>query len=181
MASARVMSLVIVLAITGVSNAAIYNHNGYLVDVDYWSGSGSNEAIVVVDFGIDSYAFGYRWESGVKYGKDLMDAVADAGLLDYTETGGFLNTLSYGSYSNTGQDGWPGDWWAYFDSVDGENWTVLGEGFATRVLSDGVWDGWAHQSSYDWPPAHSPTTPIPEPMTIVSLGLGGLLLRRRRA
>jgi hypothetical protein len=141
--------------------------------VEYWSGSGSNEAIVVVDFGVDSYAFGYRWESGTKYGKDLMDAVANADLLDYTETGGFLTTISYGSYSNVGQGGWPVDW---------ENWGVSeDEGFATRALSDGAWDGWAHQTTGDWPPAHSPTTPIPEPMTIVLLAFGGWLLQRRRS
>jgi hypothetical protein len=189
MASGRMMSLrslvfLIIVSVTAGSAAIAtpVDFGGTLVEVDYWTGAGSNEAIVVIDFGVDSYAFGYRWESGTKYGKDLMDAVANAGLLDYTETGGFLNTISYSSYSNIGQDGWPDDWWSYFISGDGESWDVSwDEGFATRVLSDGVWDGWAHQSSDDWPPAHSPTTPIPEPMTIALLGLGGLLLGRRRA
>src|SRR4030042_3402428 len=127
MASGRMMSLrnlICLILVLGMrSPAAIatpVDFGGTLVEVDYWAGTGSNEAIVVIDFGVDSYAFGYRWESGTKYGKDLMDAVANAGLLDYTETGGFLNTISYDSYSNIGQDGWPDVCGSYFISSDGE-------------------------------------------------------------
>ena len=182
MVSRRLMSLIVVLAIT--SSAAIatpYNFNGKWVEVEYWASSGNNEAIVVIDFGVESYAFGYKWDSGLKYGKDLMDAVDAAGCLDYSETGGFLNTISYDTYSNIGEDGWPTDWWSYFTSNDGESWVLSDVGFATRELSNGAWDGWAHQTTSAWPPAHLPTTPVPEPTSAVLLAIGGLVLRRRRA
>lgn len=176
MASWRLMGLVFVIVV-GASAGA------YTVDdvvIEYWAGSGSNVAILVIDFGADSYAFGYKWDSGTKYGKDMMDAVAGAGFLSYTETGGFLNTLSYDTYSNIGENGWPADWWAYFVSDEGESWELSGVGFAERELSDSAWDAWAHQTTSDWPPAHSPTTPIPEPMTVALLGIGGLLVRRKK-
>lgn len=176
MASRRLMSLVFVFAMAGEGGAYTFDE----VEIEYWAGSGSSTAIVVVDFGIDSYAFGYRWGDGTQYGKDLMDAVAGGGGLDYTESGGFLNTISYGSYLNVGENGWPTDWWSYFTSSDGESWVDSGVGFASRELSNGAWDGWAHQVTDDWPPAHLPTTPIPEPTTMVLLGIGGFILSRRR-
>lgn len=128
--------------------------------IEYWAGSGSNEAVLVVDFGTDSYAFGYRWDEGTKYGKDLMEAVDAAGPLDYTEADGFLTTLSYGTHVMVGQDGWPGDWWSYFVSDDGRNWVMSDVGYAARELSNGAWDGWAHQTADSWPPAHLPLTPV---------------------
>ena len=169
----------IVLAITGVSNAAIYNHNGYLVDVDYWSGSGSNEAVVVVDFhatGGDSYAFGFKWD-GSATGYDALVAIDAAGALDFEATpygdmDYFIDNFHYNSESGN-----PGYYWQYFTSTDGSAWTSSWVGMSSRTLTNGDWDGW--YNGFD--PGVSPTTPIPEPMTIVSLGLGGLLLRRRRA
>ena len=159
MALRRLMSSVLVFAITAGASAYTFDD----VMVEYWAGSGSNEAVVVIDFGVQSYAFGYRWDGGPKYGKDLMDAVAAAGSLDYTQTGGFLNTISYATYSNIGQDGWPTDWWSYFISDDGESWLTSDVVFAERELSNGAWDGWAHQTTGAWPPVHSPATPISAP------------------
>jgi hypothetical protein len=147
--------------------------------IEYWAGSGRNEAVVVIDFGTDSYAFGYRWDEGTKSGKDLLDAVAAAGSLDYTEAGGFLATLSYGTHLEQGQGGWPDDWWSYFISEDGVNWVASDVGFTARELSNGVWDGWARQTTDAWPAAHLPVTPVPEPCTVALLGLGALLLGRR--
>ena len=151
----RLVSLVLVFAIAASAGGYTFND----VAVEYWAGSGSNEAVVVIDFGEGSYAFGYRWDGGPKYGKNLMDAVAAAGSLDYNEAGGFLNTISYDGYSNIGENGWPTDWWSYFVSDDGENWVAADVEFAMRELSNGVWDGWAHQTTGAWPPVHLPTTP----------------------
>ncbi len=174
MASRRVASVVVVFVFA--ANACGYTFNDIMID--YWTGSGSNEAVAVIDFGADSYAFGYRWDSGTKSGKDLMDAVDLGGTLNYTQSYGFLNTISYGSYQNIGQNGWPSDWWGYFTSSDGESWVDSPVGFADRVLSNGCWDAWGHQTADTWPPVEIPTAPVPEPATVVLLSIGGLLLRR---
>lgn len=152
----RMLTLVLVCVIAASAGAYTFED----VVVEYWAGSGSNEAVVVIDFGVESFAFGYRWDGGTKHGKDLMDAVAAAGALNYTETSGFLSTISYCGYLNIGQGGWPADWWSYFTSSSGQGWVVSDVGFADRELSNGSWDAWAHQTTDDWPPAHLPTTPI---------------------
>ena len=175
MASRGAVSLFLVCVITAVAGAYTFDD----IPIEYWAGSGSNEAVVVVDFGPASYAFGYRWEDGTKYRKDLMDAVDMAGALNYNQSGGFLNTISYGSYQNVGQNSWPTDWWAYFTGTDGVSWNFSGVGFADRILSNGSWDGWAHQTTDDWPPAHWPTTSVPEPITLTLLGIGGLLALKK--
>jgi len=176
MASKRVMSLVLVFL--AAANACAYTLDDCLIE--YWAGSGSSRAVVVVDFGPASYAFGYRWDSGTKYGRDLMDVVDLAGTMNYTQNYGFLNTISYGAYQNIGQNGWPGDWWGYFTSTDGAGWADAPVGFADRVISNGSWDGWAVQTTDAWPPAHLPTAPVPEPVTVTLLGIGGLLLGKLR-
>ena len=178
MASEKLIALFCVFVFSVSSFGYTFND----IPVEYWAGSGSNEAVVVIDFGADSYAFGYRWDSGTKNGKDLMDAVDLAGAMNYTQAAGFLNTISYGGYSNIGEGGWSADWWAYFTSTDGLNWTFSWDtAFSDRVLSNGSWDSWAHQTTEDYlPPAHSPTTPVPEPVTITLLGIGGLLLVKFR-
>jgi len=172
MVSKSVMGLVLVFL--AAANACAYTLDDCLIE--YWAGSGSNRAVVVVDFGPASYAFGYRWDSGTKYGRDLMDAVDLSGTMNYTQNYGFLNTISYSDYQNIGQNGWPGDWWGYFTSTDGAGWTDASVGFSDRVLSNGSWDGWAVQTTDAWPPAHQPTTPVPEPVTLIFLGIGALLI-----
>ncbi|MCX5634463.1 MAG: hypothetical protein NTW55_01280 [Planctomycetota bacterium] len=172
MASKSVISLVLVFLTA--ANVCAYTLDDCLIE--YWAGSGSNRAVVVIDFGPASYAFGYRWDGGTKYGKDLMAAVDLAGAMNYNQSYGFLNTISYDGYLNAGQNGWPGDWWVYFTSTDGASWTDASVGFADRVLSNGSWDGWAVQTTDTWPPAHQPTTPVPEPVTLMFLGIGALLI-----
>jgi hypothetical protein len=176
MASRRLAGLFFVFVIAAKAGAYTVED----VVIEYWAGSGSNQAVAVIDFGTDSYAFGYRWDSGTKYGKDLMDTVDLAGAMNYTQSGGFLNTISYGSYSNIGQNEWPTDWWAYFLSTDGVNWTDSPVGFADRVLSNGSWDAWGHQTTDAWPPAHYPTTPVPEPAAVLLFSIGGLLIAKSK-
>ncbi len=179
----RGLVLVLVFGFCGVvstrANAAIYNHNGNWVDVDYWAGSGSNEAVVVVDFyatGGDSYAFGFKWE-GVATGYEALTAIDAAGALDFEATyygdmGYYIDNFHYNSESGN-----QSYYWQYFTSSDGGVWNSSMIGMSARILTDGDWDGW--YNGFD--PGVSPTTPIPEPMTIVLLGLGGLFLGKRTA
>jgi hypothetical protein len=185
MASRRMMSLrdliclIVVSAIT--SSAAIatpVNFGGTWVEVDYWAGTGGNEAIVVVDFdatGGDSYAFGFKWD-GIATGYDALVAIDAAGALDFETTyysgmGYFIDNFYYNSES-----GDPSYYWQYFTSSDGSVWDSSWVGMSDRTLTGGDWDGW--YNGFD--PGVSPTTPIPEPATVALLGLGILLLRRKK-
>ena len=176
----NLICLIVVLAITSsLAIATPVNFGGTWVEVEYWGGSGSNEAIVVVDFhatGGDSYAFGFKWD-GSATGYDALVAIDVAGALDfeatyYSGSGYFIDNFYYNNVS-----GDQSYYWQYFTSSDGVVWNSSAAGMSDRTLTVGDWDGW--YNGFD--PGVSPTTPIPEPVTIALLALGGLLLRRRRA
>ncbi len=175
----NLICLIVVLAIT--SSAAIatpVNFGGTWVEVEYWGGSGSNEAIIVVDFhatGGDSYAFGFKWD-GSATGYDALVEIDAAGALDfeatyYSGSGYFIDNFYYNSVS-----GDQSYYWQYFTSSDGSAWDSSAVGMSDRTLTVGDWDGWYN----GFETGVSPTTPIPEPATVALFALGGLLLSRRR-
>ena len=164
---------------------------GYLVSevaIEYSAGSGANQAVTVLDFGDDSYAFEYRWD-GSATGIDMILALDAAGPLEVTTQdfgfGLFVDTITYESLVMGG--GYPTNWIGYFISTDGEVWTESTLGASDRALTDGDWDGWARQFSDPFPDplASIPQTPlaltVPEPTSLLLMtGALGLLLRRRR-
>lgn len=180
------------MCVAAVAMAAVGTCMGYLTDfggtpvnVEYSAGSGQNGAMMVVDFGASSYAFEYHWD-GAANGFQMISAIADAGSLDMTSVyydgvGNFVSTISYGGQT-MGAAGWPTDWIGYFVSTDGQAWSDPGVGAEARTLAGGDWDGWALQTSSAWPPANTPTTPVPEPGTLALCAMGGAVLawRRRR-
>jgi len=182
MASRRLMSLVFVLVIAASAGAVTYTG-----DIEYTAGTGSNQATIAVDFDLDNhFLFTYCWD-GDATGWDALDAIDVAGALDvdatdYGDWGMFVNDFDYpggleydyGAGASTG--------WAYYVG-DNETWSLYGGGVSFRSLSDGDWDSWVW-TNYDesWHPLREPGgQAVPEPISIVLLGLGGLLLRRYRA
>lgn len=160
MVSRRLMSFIVFLAVTSsLAIARPVNFNGTWVEVEYWAGSGSSEAIVVVDFeatGGDSYAFGFRWD-GSATAYDALVAIDAAGDLDFEATyysgwGYFIDNFYYNSES--GEQSY---YWQYFTSSDGIVWTSSWVGMSDRVLTDGSWDGWYNS----WDPGVSPLAPVP--------------------
>lgn len=113
---------------------AVQAANAYTFDdviVEYWAGSGANEAMMVVDFGSgENYAFGYRWDDGetmnrpggsafvqnnptvgTNFSEALLLTVDTAGDLDltyqYHETHGFgLDEIAYGDNSIIASPAW---------------------------------------------------------------------------
>jgi hypothetical protein len=79
------------------------------------------------------------------------------------------------------ESGWFVDgYWAYFGLKDGA-WDYPGSGASARVLADGAWDGWSWSSSANgWWGGDPSVTVIPEPATLVLLGAGLLLARKRK-
>jgi hypothetical protein len=225
MASRRLMSLILVLAIAGIANATFT-----VDDIAYWVGSGSNEAGFVIDWNGGknpaSLAWGYRW-NGEATGADMLKAIvtADSRLFarvsslsaganpyglgyDLDNDGSFgisdgttfpLSGLVEGAYNDGTTptdiaDQWSEGWmsagyWSYF--LAGVNpysgagvWDYSLIGMSDRALANNCWDGWSWAPAPTWDggaPDEPVAAEIPEPMTIALLGLGGLLIRRRRA
>jgi hypothetical protein len=188
-----VTGVVLVLALGTAAYAGLYNFKGTPVDLVSWTGTGENESIMVLDFGDDSYAFGYRWSDSAT-GYSMLDAIAAETDVDFTYTdwgGGFIavDTISYNSstmvsgfhvYPYT----WPDDWMSYWIGDDGESWAASEVGANSRDLTDGAWDGWSAEAGlgggpdgYD--PITQPNTPVPEPGAMGLLALGASLMAWR--
>lgn len=182
-------------------------------DVDFWVGTGEQEAVLVVDWKSggepQSLAWGFRWD-GEATGRTMMDAITGADPRFFEESGfggGTVYGLGYdldgdgGSFvpstdgSDTGfatdeddhyAEGWlSAGFWSYWVSEDGVDWGFSGLGIASRVLSDGDWDGWSWAPGFASAVPSVPTAaaPIPEPSALSLLLVGtslGLFLRRSR-
>lgn len=160
------------MLLAGVA-AHAYSFND--VNIEQWVGSGSKSAVVVVDFGPASYAFGVRWD-GTMSGRQALEAIDQATTLtaEFGESWGGTNLISYNGYSNYSDTDtydptvW---WWEYWNSTDGETWNSSWVSSGSRMLTDGAWDGWGW--SPPWPaqgnPPATPTSAVPEPSSIVAL------------
>lgn len=166
------------------AQADLYAFDGILVDVEYWGGlgygNGDNSAMLVVDFGSDSFAFGYTWTGGAPTGMDMLSAVDAGGSFSHTPAGVTVTGMSYdgNTFDNAALFGS----WTYYDSADGTTWNLAGTTPGSTTLSDTDWDGYAIQFGIYADPDGAPTTPVPEPATgiLVALGAGVMLVRSRK-
>lgn len=128
--------------------------------VDFWVGTGENQAMLVVDFNDgntqECYAWGFCF-NGIKTGENMLNeiAAADTGLT-VDVTGGFLNSIVY-----NGQEGMPGspDYWMTFTSTSLSNWT-MNAGISTE-LANNDWFGCSYTGVDSlWNPLFMPENPV---------------------
>lgn len=105
--------LVVVLFVSVCAFGGVESFNGVDVDVEYWTGSGDNEALLVVDWnesGIEAvgYAFGFRWD-GTATGRDMLNAVNSTSrffeVADDSLLSGSGDTIVYGLGYDVDGDG----------------------------------------------------------------------------
>lgn len=163
MLSQRVVCALVAVLACGVSVTAMP------IDV----GTGENTAGLYIEwkdgFSVE-FAVSFAGESMT--GFDLIQLVAQETVLDtVVENYGwsdFIDGISYEEHSNAGyvpED----DWWHYWIKDPGQEWVSPGFGASDRTVTDGVWDGWVYGRDT-----------IPEPVSLMLLGTGALLLRARR-
>jgi hypothetical protein len=146
-------------------------------DVDYWIGSGENQAVVVIDWqdskSPQSIAWGYRW-NGQASGQDLMTAVVNADQRLSGNVDAIVSTLYYDldnngildeNDHNINYNNYPNSYWSYYvKESETENWSYSNNGISGRILQNGSWDAWVFVE--DWtgnnpPPGEPVAAPNP--------------------
>lgn len=173
------------------------------IDVEYWTGTGANETILVIDWNqsgtyvSESHAFGYRWDGTKTVAEMLIDIDANGALDTDTGYGGaFVNNLYYNdvdgdthAHNESGSFnlGSTSDIYAEWGNMN-SNWTMLGEweanqaGIDAENLVNGQLEGINVMYWFDTtqPYMNLDVPIVPEPATLALLGLGALVLRKRK-
>jgi hypothetical protein len=198
-----------VLIVGSLSTATPYLFQNAWIEVDAWAGSGANETLLVVDWNFmggpyqtESHAFGFRWD-GTAYESDMLNALHDAGIFTVTSGygGAFLYNIAYFDGTDTHFHTEEGSWnlastsdpYALWGAMSSD-WTKLGQwdanmaGYNEQLLQNGylhginaiLWFGsYPDGKTWDDYPLNVPFANIPEPATLLLLGLGGLLTRKK--
>ncbi|RLB33561.1 MAG: hypothetical protein DRH12_18265 [Deltaproteobacteria bacterium] len=209
MKTARFLVFIGLLMIGTAAHASPYNFNGTWVDVDAWTGTGSNETILVVDWNrldngpatvSESHAFGYRWD-GTAYESDMLSAFNDAGILTVTTGygGAFVLNIKYndvedGEYHQHIEEG---SWNLASTSDPNARWGTWGDsewdfnkaGITEELLADGqyeginaiMWFGSLPDYADDQLDIPFATVPIPGAVWLLGSGLLGLIGIRHRS
>lgn len=180
------LSLLAALFVAGCAPAFAFNFN----DIVNWTGTGSNEAAMLVDFHdgsqYQSFVWGYRWD-GTANGEDMFKAiVAHDPNLSSTITsysfGDAVSAIGYdgssfglGTHSQSGFSTSTQGYWDYYngDGFSLPTWTESGVGFTDRTLTNQTWDGWSWAANFNsTPPSDTPIAApqsAPEPGAIITM------------
>ncbi|MEC7266975.1 MAG: hypothetical protein VXV82_00015, partial [Bacteroidota bacterium] len=123
-----------------------------------WAGSGSDSAILVIDFlnesgNPKSYAWGILFDDSISAEALLQLAEQNYFALEFDAAGGFLNDIIY--QSDSGLAGSPYYWNTWSTTTNGYWMTNAG---LSTVIKNGDWFGCSYPN---YPPAIFPRSPVP--------------------
>jgi hypothetical protein len=182
-------------------------HDQCLVWGYRWDGTATGEDMIQAVAAADS-RFYIMAQSGTAYGSALAGIGYDTNNVGafgitrdgttYTQVDFEDGNLSVSGYDYDGwksvdtgdewQSGWYEGYWSYWLNDSGKNldeskWGYSGVGMTGRSLSNGDWDGWSWadfgEYGYGSAPTNLEASPVPEPVTMLLILLGGLFGIRR--
>ena len=186
-------------AVVGLSaraaNAAAFSVNGVNYTTEFNAGSGPDNAMMVLEYDSGAtYLFGYSWNPATASpsGEDMLKAVAAASTstpkaLTFTlvpfSFGDAFDSLQYDGHDVVTDVNVAGPYFAYYVSDNGAALDSAEIGAGDRSLSNNSIDDWLYSPTSDFPPLVGPAfvvTTVPEPASLSLLGVGGVMLMRRR-
>ena len=171
------------------------------INVEYWTGSGSHETLLVIDWNqtgdyvTPSHAFGYRWDGTATTVQTMLDAIVANGALGLKYIG-YVRNLFYDDEFDTHLHNEEGSWnfastnnvFALWGTVN-QDWTMYGQWQAnmgnidTEYIAHGQLEGVNACYYFDQTqPYEFLDVPFstPEPASLAMLAFGGLFLRRKK-
>jgi hypothetical protein len=201
------------LALVGTIQAAPYNFESASgasrwIDVDYWTGSGAAETILIVDWNNtgtyvnSSHAFGFRWDGSPITEATMLTAIDANGPLNITTGygGEFLYNLYYtdaagDQLQHTEEGSWnlgsTSNPYAEWGPMSGD-WSKLGDwdanraGIGSEYIATGQLEGinaiwWFDASKANLDLTIPASVPEPAGLGVLLIGVVGFLGRRHRA
>lgn len=127
--------------------------------VDYWLGSGSNEAYLFIDFNDSTqqecWAFAYRFDGNPTLQYMMGDIEAHYPWISFTTDGGFLNAISLGNHSES--SGNPFYWMTF--TLDTDSLWQYNSGMPELLADGGVYGCTYSDVDTSWNPLFYPENP----------------------
>ena len=207
----RTVLLVVVSCCVAPAVAGLYTFTDSLgqsaeLEVEYWTGAGAAETLLVVDWNQTgtyhsaSHAFGYRWDGSPRTVASMLDDIVSNGdlgaIIENASFGDYIGDLTYNGadadvHTHDEYGSWglanTGDLTAQWGAASAD-WTMFGDwtagsGIHADTIADGFVQGINAVYYYNTEKVSQyldmPFS-VPEPATLALLAAGGLLLRRKK-